>query len=82
MSIPTPLSELIKFEDLPEELSFLETVSSEFLDNIMFDHYEVGYSNNNKEVSHILHIITEEEFGLTIPGSGFRLLINHESIAS
>ncbi len=78
MSNSLPISELISLKNLPVELSFLETSGSSLLNEIRYDDYKIGYSNDNKTISHVLHLISNEEYGLTLPGLGFRLILNRD----
>lgn len=76
MSNATPISELINVDDLPDIFSFLETPASSLLSNILFDYHEIGYSADNTTVSHTLHLISNQEYGITVPGIGLRLILN------
>ncbi len=75
-NISTPISQLLTLENIPKELSFLETSLASFLDDIHYDLHEVSTSYDGTTTTHSVRIVTEQELGLTIPGIDFRIVLN------
>jgi len=70
------LSSIIRIEQLPEQLNFLQSGLNSIFDNLGFRNFRISRSSSGDAVSYNLDIVCYKELKFDIPGTGFSLSLN------
>jgi hypothetical protein len=71
-----PVTSIMNFRDLPEELNFVWNGIEDLLEDILLKEYQVSSNHNTTAVAYYVVLTSYKKIGIDIPGTGLALILN------